>query len=84
MAWTLTSLKRYHEVGEEFQIHIVQEVSDETLASFMNVIQRAVKEENAQTFINQAEKLNNYYVCQKADGVHFVDRKRVLMMEFMQ
>jgi hypothetical protein len=70
-------LERYHKDADEFLSHIVRETGDETWILFMKPKQwvQTHSSENWKILIK---------VCQKAMANVFLERKRVLMLEFMQ
>jgi hypothetical protein len=78
------SLERYLKDGDEFLNHIVRVTGNEPWVSFVNV---ETKEQSKQWMhIHQASRKssNKLCLCQKTVGISFLDRKGVLLVEFVQ
>jgi hypothetical protein len=82
MPSALIFLDRYHEDGDEFLDYIAWVTSDETWVSFVNV---ETKEQSRQwTHTHSPNKPENFKQTRKLMATVFWDRRRLLVVEFMQ
>jgi hypothetical protein len=83
MASAFTFLEQYHKDGE-FLNHVVRVTGDETWVSFVNVETKEQSRQWVPTHLPNKPKKIKQTSARKLRATVFMDRKGVLVVEFMQ